>query len=202
MGKSYTVQMEEHRAARRRAFLAAAAKTLAEKGIRQTIMDDVAAAAGVSKMVLYRYFESKESMVHAVLEHVVDKLLAADAEDAEWWTERVRHTLEVVRANRDPFLLLARHASHDPVFGVHYKRLFDALVARVLERQIEILGADRATPVNGLFLAETTTALFLDTYARWTENGLAENDQAFLDWLTRSVRALSYYWGGEAPPEN
>lgn len=202
MTKAYAEHMEEHRTARRQAFIAAAAKTLAEKGIHLTTMDDVAASAGVSKVVLYRYFDNKESMVHAVLEQIVDKLLAADAEDAGWWTERVQHTLAVARADPHSFLLLARHASHDPVFGVHYKRLFDALVARVQERLSEILGAERSTPIDGLFLAETTTALFLDTYARWMDCGREENDRAFLDWLTRSVRALSYYWGGETPPED
>ena len=202
MGKAYDETMEEYRATRRRLLIAAAAKTLVKGGIRQTTMDDVAATAGVSKVILYRYFGNKEGMVHAILEDVVDKILAVDAIEADWWTERVQRTLGVVRDRFDAFIILVKHSAHDPVYGVHFDRLFDGLVERCQERLGAILGVGRETPVDGLFLAETVTALFIDAYVRWLESGRPENDDAFLDWLTRSVRALSYYWGGEIPPDN
>jgi len=201
MAETYSQKIEAHRQERSEIFLRVAAQVLAEQGIRQTTMDHVAARAGVSKVVLYRYFGAKDKLVHAVLEKIVNQLLDADSREVDWWTERVRGTLDVARNNRDAIILLMRHSSHDPEYGVHFTRLQTALVARVEERMSEILGEERDTPVDGPFLSETVTMFFLDAYIRWLEKGDPDKDDAFHDWITRSVRALAYYWGGDLPPD-
>lgn len=59
---------------RRREILRAAGKVLVSRGYHNVHLDDVAAAAGLSKGTLYLYFKDKESLFAEVLEDVIDRL--------------------------------------------------------------------------------------------------------------------------------
>ena len=82
------VTLNEHRptepakarlpAAQRRALIEeAAARLFAERGYVATTVDDIVAAAGVSKPMLYRHFESKKQLQIKLLERRRDDLAAA-----------------------------------------------------------------------------------------------------------------------------
>jgi AcrR family transcriptional regulator len=62
------------RPTRRAAILRAAAAAFAERGFADTSMDDVAGAAGITRLIVYRHFDSKEALYAAVLQHVRDRL--------------------------------------------------------------------------------------------------------------------------------
>ncbi len=79
------------RAAREREILAAAERIFGERGYQGTSMDDVAAAVGVSKPLIYQYYGSKDGLFLAclarlraqLLETVADAVMAAtDIEDS------------------------------------------------------------------------------------------------------------------------
>ncbi len=202
MTDSYAEHIGKHREARRDQLLRVAAEVFAETGVHQVTMDQVAARAGVTKVVLYRYFGAKDRLVHAVLERIVDLILEADDREADWWTERVNFTLEVARANQNEMKVLFRHAAHDPEYGVHFERLESVLAVRVREQVAAILGDQPRAPIEGPYLAESVSAFFMESYIRWLELGRPERDAVFLRWLTRSVRAMSYYWGDQTPPDD
>ena len=64
---------------------AAALELFVEKGFAATRLDDVAARAGVSKGLLYLYFDSKEALFKAVIEEgIVPILESAERELAEY----------------------------------------------------------------------------------------------------------------------
>jgi AcrR family transcriptional regulator len=54
-----------------------AARLFAERGYSATTVDDIVAAAGVSKPMLYRHFASKKELQMKLLEHRRDELAAA-----------------------------------------------------------------------------------------------------------------------------
>jgi AcrR family transcriptional regulator len=197
--QTYAEMLGAYRVRRRELLLLAAADVLNERGIRHVTMDDVAQRAGVSKVILYRYFGSKDKLVHAVLNEVVEAILTADLAEADWWTDRVRRTLRVARQHPSAMRLLVRHASHDAEFGVHFDRLTAALVARVEERQQAILGPVDQSRGAFAVLAESVTAFLLDAYVRWIEHPDDTDDERFLDWVTKSVRAMVFYWRGLEP---
>jgi AcrR family transcriptional regulator len=65
-------------AAERRALIEeAAARLFAERGYTATTVEDIVSAAGVSKPMLYRHFESKKELQMKLLEHRRDELAAA-----------------------------------------------------------------------------------------------------------------------------
>ena len=65
------------RAARRAQLLRVADGLFTERGYEATSMDDVAAAAEISKPVLYDHFGSKEGLFAACVEQVGDELTDA-----------------------------------------------------------------------------------------------------------------------------
>lgn len=62
---------------RRAAIEAAAARLFAERGYGATTVEDIVHAAGVSKPMLYRHFESKKHLQMHLLERCRDELAAA-----------------------------------------------------------------------------------------------------------------------------
>ncbi|HEY3946267.1 MAG TPA: TetR/AcrR family transcriptional regulator [Solirubrobacteraceae bacterium] len=67
---------EKGRATRNR-VLDAATELVFEHGVAGTSLDDVRAAATVSKGQLYHYFADKEDLVHAVIDRTVQQVLGA-----------------------------------------------------------------------------------------------------------------------------
>lgn len=197
---SYAEHIEDFRSDRRDQFLNAASEVLATSGIRQGTMNAIAASAGVSKVVLYRYFGAKDQLVNAVLERVVDKVLEANAAYDGLWTNRVRHTLQVVIQYRHGLILLLKHAAHDPEYGAHYERLRNTIVEHV-ESDIERnFGQLSAKPLGEGGLSAAVTTFFLGAYLQWLEEGGLETEAEFFNWVTRSVQAMCHYWYRTDPP--
>jgi AcrR family transcriptional regulator len=61
----------------RERIVAAAANLIFESGVAATSIEDVKEAAGVSSSQLYHYFADKQALVHAVIGHQSDAILAA-----------------------------------------------------------------------------------------------------------------------------
>lgn len=107
---------------RRLAVLRAAATLFARHGYAGTRLDDVAAAAGVTKPIVYRHFDSKKSLYLALLAKHEDDLptfvtgiqdeLAGLSED-ELVRAILTHWLDYVRENSHAWLMLFRDSSGD-----------------------------------------------------------------------------------------
>lgn len=65
-----------NRDARRRSLVLAAYQLIAEKGFEQLRTRDVAARAGVNISTLHYYFTSKEDLIPAVVDHLLDEFSA------------------------------------------------------------------------------------------------------------------------------
>jgi AcrR family transcriptional regulator len=77
-GKATTPTVRRLTAAERHALIEqAAARLFAERGYEATTVEDICAAAGVSKPMLYRHFDSKQELCMRLLERRRDELAAA-----------------------------------------------------------------------------------------------------------------------------
>jgi AcrR family transcriptional regulator len=65
------------RSERREAIERAATRLFAQRGYAATTVDDIVKAAGLTKPMLYRHFESKQELCIALLERYRDELIAA-----------------------------------------------------------------------------------------------------------------------------
>jgi len=109
------------RAVRERLILDVAGQVFAVGGFYNGSMDEIAARAGVSKPMLYAYFESKEGLYAAYVERTGGELLtrlqaSADAEDPpiERLRARTREFLAFVEEHRDGWTVLFRELAWGP----------------------------------------------------------------------------------------
>jgi AcrR family transcriptional regulator len=184
------------RAERRAAILHAAATAFAHKGFSDTSMDDVATQAGITKLIVYRHFESKEALYQAVLQQVsarlaeefVTGLAAAPAGRGVGVTT----LLTVAREDPDGFVLLWRHAAREPQFADHARRFRDQAVALPLSM------LDRVQPHADRRLhrwqAELIMSFLVDAVLHWLEEGTPKRDAEMIELTSRSLTAMVGAW--------
>lgn len=103
------------RAERREQILDAATRAFARAGFAGTGLDDVAAEAGITRVILYRHFDSKADMYRAVLDRACVRL--ADTVGTDDFDENaIPALLRAAAADPDGFRLLFRHAAREPEF--------------------------------------------------------------------------------------
>lgn len=103
------------RAQRREQLLDAATRAFARTGFTATGLDDVAAEAGVTHMILYRHFASKSDLYRAVLDRACVRL--GDAVGTDTYDEgSIPALLRAAAADPDGFRLLFHHAVREPEF--------------------------------------------------------------------------------------
>jgi AcrR family transcriptional regulator len=115
---------------RREVIEKAASPLFAEHGYAGTRLEDIAAAAGVTKQLLYQHFPSKKALHMALLAKHRDELLAGLAEDMATpgpLTERLPRVLDrwFAYVEEHPFALamLFRDTTGDPEVQAFYREL-------------------------------------------------------------------------------
>lgn len=139
---------DKHRADRRAEFVQAAIRAIDALGPEASVAD-IAAEAGVSKPVLYRYFADKDELYAAVgswgADLVLDRVITAvftPATARERVTAGVTAYLDTLAEHPAAFLLLIRHhaAGADPV--ADGKTVIAAKLSRLLGDALRHLGGD------------------------------------------------------------
>ncbi len=120
----------------REMVLAAARAVFEDQGFGATRMGDIAAAAGVAHGTVYTYFDTKESVLAAVVQEVIDDLLASlHASSAPDPLERIRDANDrylVAYAEHARLLEVVEEASFtDERFGAVLEQLRSTHVQRV-----------------------------------------------------------------------
>ena len=179
------------RAERVQQVLAAAARAFARGGYAATSMDEIAAEAGISKLMIYRDFEGKRELYEAILESFNRRLLDKVRDDPEGGASRQGQIalLEVAREQPDAFMLVFRHAAREREFAP-YAEEFRAFAVRTGERR---LAAEIQDPVALRWTARVAFALTVEAIIAWLEVGDPDRDEAFLDAL-----AVPVSWTGKA----
>jgi AcrR family transcriptional regulator len=173
---------------RRDLILEAAGRLFGEHGYDGTRLDDVAAAAGVTKPVLYRHFDEKTALYLALLERHRDDLGSfADAISATGTLEqRLRAVLEVwlsyVEARSYAWKMLFRDTGGGPEIAARRREVH----ARARAVLVEVIRSLAATPVPRRELdplAELMSMGMASLVLWWIEEQAASR-AAVLDSLT------------------
>lgn len=110
------------RAERRDQILAAATRAFARAGFAATSLDAIAGEAGISRVILYRHFDSKADLYRAVLDHACSRLAERVGAD-ELTASSVDSLLDAAAQDPDGFRLLFHHAAREPEFRAEVDRL-------------------------------------------------------------------------------
>ena len=189
------------RAERVQQVLAAAAKAFARSGYAATSMDEIAAEAGISKLMIYRDFEGKRELYEAILESFNQRLNEKVRDDPDKGASRrgLVALLEVARERPDAFMLVFRHAAREPEFAA-YAEEFSARAVETSERRLAEYIED---PVALRWTARMAFTVAVEAIIAWLEVGDPARDEAFPAALTVPVSwtrtaAAKLAGGGEA----
>jgi AcrR family transcriptional regulator len=125
------------RTARRAELASAAAGAFAERGVANTAVSDIVRAAGVAQGTFYLYFDSKDDVVLAVVERMVDQMVAgieaaAHAPDASA-VERMLGLGDMLSSfERDPGATELVDILHRPDNRALHDRLAEHLLPRLI----------------------------------------------------------------------
>jgi AcrR family transcriptional regulator len=162
---------------RRDSIVVGASRAFAGTGFTSTSMADIAGAAGVSHLIVYRHFDSKLALYVAVLEratvHLARGLAARGAIGTYGPTPGAM--LAAARADETGFRILWRHATREPEFTSWVDGA---------RRVVEALTRDALTPIvpsaHREWAVRATGAYLVDAVLHWIEDGDPSLDSRFV----------------------
>lgn len=134
---------------RRQELMDAAVRVFKEKGIARTTVSDITSAADVAKGTFYLYFDSKEQLLGALKERLVDDILEqassqyARVGSEDWWSlvdSVIESFVDFMLERRDMVHVLMQEGGHatgtDDVF-IECEAKVDAMFASGIQAGIQ-----------------------------------------------------------------
>ena len=157
-------------------------------------MEDVAAACGVTKLIIYRHFGSKEELYREILQEVFEELgqeLRSELAEPSRSGLGPRTLLTVARQDPDGFTLLWRHAAREPQFADYAAELRSVAVAVV--RRLTAL--DSGDQLFDAWRSESLFGWLIEATLTWLDQGLPDRDEDFVRATSMGLRALRSTFG-------
>jgi AcrR family transcriptional regulator len=163
------------RAERREQILAAATRAFARSGFAATGLDDIAAEAGVTRVILYRHFDSKTDLYQAVLDRFCGVLAAHVEEPVGGFTDAsIDGLLAAAAAEPAGFRLLFQHAAREPEFKAQAEQ-FRTDITQAAYLQIAELLPDEAW---ARWAAQLAPAVAIEAVIAWLDAGQPDPELA------------------------
>jgi AcrR family transcriptional regulator len=176
-GKRRMLRREERRAQ----LVQAAARAFLAGGFAATSLDDVAAQAGVTKMIIYRHFDSKSDLYQAVLQDTYQRIEARIGPPEQFGPQALYNLVLAAQENPDGFRLLYRHARREPDFAGYVDELSDTAIRNADPWLRELI----PDPGRRAWIASLLPALTIDAILTWLDTG----QPASLEEVTEAVNA-------------
>jgi len=161
------------RAERREQLLAAATHAFARAGFAATSLDDIAEQAGISRVLLYRHFDSKTDLYRAVLDRAIQRLTAAVG-TRDFTYASIDALLGAAAEDPEGFRLLFHHAAREPEFRQQMDRFQRGMVATARRELARVIG-DRAWVQ---WAAQLAPVVAIEAVMAWLDAGQPDPDRA------------------------
>ncbi|TDC04431.1 TetR/AcrR family transcriptional regulator [Nonomuraea longispora] len=168
---------------RREQILATATPIFAQAGLAGTSLDDIATAAGVSRMILYRHFASKDDLYQAALKRAAGHL--AQAVGDEVTEDTVQELVGWASADPDAFRLLFHQAAREPRFRSDIDKLREDMAQAVFRSLAETID-DR---IWAKWAAQLSLTVTVEAIMTWLDIGRPQPARAATR-IGRAVRAV------------
>jgi len=163
------------RSQRREQILTAATQAFARTGFTATSLSDIAAEAGITRVILYRHFESKTDLYQAVLDRVGALLNTHVAGQVGEFTDAsIDGLLAAAAADPAGFRLLFRHAAREPEFHAQAARFWTDIYD-IAHLQIKAVVAD---PTWARWASQLAPTVAIEAVLAWLDAGLPDPTRA------------------------
>lgn len=173
---------------RKALILTAAASAFASGGYTATSMADISRAAGVSHLIVYTHFDSKESLYDAVLRSARENLEGAltPASSIGRFGPTTATVLSAARAGEDAFRVLWWHAPREPAFSSH---------ADAARHRLEAACREALGPIAHVaWAARATISYVVQAVLVWVEDGDENLDHRFVMATEAALKAGVRSW--------
>jgi AcrR family transcriptional regulator len=163
------------RAQRREQILAAATTAFARNGFSATSLDDIATEAAITRVILYRHFDSKTDLYQAVLDRMCARLDAHVEKPVGGFTDAsIDGLLAAAVESPAGFRLLFQHAVREPEFKERIEK-FRADITAAAHLQVSAFVAD-----NGLarWAAQLAPVVAIEAIIAWLDAGQPDSARA------------------------
>jgi AcrR family transcriptional regulator len=176
---------------RQESILRGAAEAFARTGYAQTSMEQVAAASGITKLIVYRHFASKDALYRAVLDRTFVLLADAQAQTRLRGGRNpgLRAVLSVARSWPSGLRLLLRHAPREPDFAEYAAEIRKQIVKSVEYRSQ--LGGDL---MMRRWMAEFRVSCVFEAVLAWLDCGHPDRDEDFLRSCGAATFGMAEAW--------
>jgi AcrR family transcriptional regulator len=185
------------RAQRREQILAAATRAFARAGFSATNLDDIAAEAGVGRVILYRHFDSKAELYRAVLRRAEERLTAVTG-SPEFTDRSLDSLLAAAAADPPAFHLLFHHAAREPEFS----REMDELRAKMFAVTHRYMAELVPDPTWARWASLLLPTFAVEAVIAWLDAGQPDQSSAARrigDAVLAIIEAARSQDGGEPP---
>ncbi|MFI5490655.1 TetR/AcrR family transcriptional regulator [Micromonospora echinaurantiaca] len=156
------------RAQRREQILAAATEAFARSGFAATGLDEIATEAGITRVILYRHFDSKTDLYQAVLDRMCVRLDANVEEPVGGFTgASIDGLLQAAVESPAGFRLLFQHALREPEFKERIQK-FRADITAAAYLQISGVVPDEAL---ARWAAQLAPVVAIEAIIAWLDAG-------------------------------
>jgi AcrR family transcriptional regulator len=163
------------RAERREQILAAATEAFARSGFAATSLDDVATEAGITRVILYRHFDSKTDLYQGVLDRMCARLDANVDEPVGGFTNAsIDGLLAAAIESPAGFRLLFQHALREPEFKDRIEK-FRADITAAAYLQISAVVPDEAL---ARWAAQLAPVVAIEAIIAWIDAGQPDPSRA------------------------
>ena len=184
------------RAERRRQILTVAAAAFAEHGFGSVTMEEIAGRVGVTRLILYRAFASKEDLYRAILADSAARLTTAIADavaaPAAPSGAALRAYVAAARQDAPAFLLLFTGAAESPL-GVEIETFRQQVREEIARQALAQAVKERITPDPfwSPLVAELTLAIVERGTQWWLDAApTPAADEAFVEYVQRGVGGM------------
>ena len=163
------------RAQRREQILTAATEAFARSGFAATSLDDIAAQAGVTRVILYRHFDSKTDLYQGVLDRMCARLEAHVEQPVGGFTDAsIDGLLEAAVESPAGFRLLFQHALREPEFKERIEK-FRADITAAAYLQVSAIVPDEAL---ARWAAQLAPVVAIEAIIAWLDAGQPDAGKA------------------------
>jgi AcrR family transcriptional regulator len=178
------------RPARRQALITAATRAFARTGFSATSLDDVAVEAGVSRVLIYRHFDSKAELYQAALDQVAEQLVAATGAPDALGSASLDGLVQVARENPHGFRLFFAQSGREPEFRDHADWLRASMTMTAQPYLEQVLPGE----AHQRWAAALVPVVVIEALLAWLDTGAPDPDRAaamLADMVAGVITAIS-----------